>query len=82
MKKYAPKWAIKHAITQKYLGHATDGNHRWHDHWKHATKFQSHYKAKAFMEENVILMCIPEEIMPASDDKFDYQTFCRTELPE
>jgi hypothetical protein len=71
-KKYPPKWAIRHAVTGKYMSFAKDGNHHWRDEWKHATKFISHYQAKLFMEEHVILMCYPELVLGTSNEKVDY----------
>ena len=72
--KYPPKWAIRHAVTGKYLGFSRTGAHEWHDHWKHATKFISHYQAKLFMEEHVLLMMVPELVMGKSDERVDYST--------
>jgi hypothetical protein len=71
-KKYPPKWAIRHAVTGKYLGFSKTGNHRWDDHWKHSTKFTSHYQAKLFMEEHVLLMMVPVLVMGESDERVDY----------
>jgi hypothetical protein len=69
MAKYPPKWVLRHAVTNQYLSFAKDGNRHWHEHWKLATKFASHYQAKLFMEEHLIFMVVPVLVMGESNEK-------------
>lgn len=63
----SPKYAIYNPLTKTYLCWTKLGP-VWRDHWKHATKWESQYKAKLFIEENQLFGVVPLLVLPKKVD--------------
>lgn len=64
----SPKYAIRNVQTRQYLAWTKNGP-VWMPAWKHATKWTSQYKAKQFIEEHVLLYCVPELVLSKKIDE-------------
>jgi hypothetical protein len=62
-----PKYAVYDPLTQRYLSWTKLGP-VWQETWKHATKWQSQYKAKLFIEENRLFGVVPIQVLPKKID--------------
>lgn len=63
----SPKYAIYNPLTQRYLCWTKLGP-SWLEKWKYATKWESQYKAKLFIEEHHIFGVIPLQVLPKKVD--------------
>lgn len=63
----SPKYAVYDPLTQRYLSWTKLGP-VWKEHWKHATKWPSQYKAKLFIEQNMLFGVVPIQVLPKKVD--------------
>lgn len=63
----SPKYAVYNPLTKQYLSWTKLGP-VWREHWKHATKWESQYKAKRFIEDKMLFGVVPILVLPKKVD--------------
>lgn len=63
----SPKFTLYDPLTGRYLAWTKLGP-SWLTEWKHATKWESQYKAKLFMEANHLFGVVPLQVLPKKVD--------------